>query len=226
MLKGVQGPYQNRYFRLKAGMAIGRKQGDILLDEDPMVSSLHGNVISRQSGRLSLEDAGSSNQFLTNGQKVAKLDLIPGVIFQVGQCVFEVIEVNEDEAKRLAPSKGWRELIFETLERNSGLQASKAAALTPALKIECLEGPNAEDIWFLGFGPRLFGPLCEDIEILEKDSSDVSFEIYQGLTGPYLKSKTSHLTLNNRIISQDTETNLSDGDEIRIGVSVFKVRFT
>lgn len=225
LLKGVQGPYQNHYFRLKAGMVLGRKQGDILLSEDPMVSSLHAYVISRQSGVLSLEDAGSQNQFLTKGMKVPKLDLQPGVIFQVGQSVFEVISVSEDEAKKLLPAKNWRELTLEALERNVDLDPSEAKAFSPALKIEGLEGPNAEDVWVLGFGPRVFGPLCEDIEILENDSADVAFEVYQGLSGPLIRSRTSQLFLNKRNIGQDTETNLSDGDEIKIGVSLFKVRF-
>ena len=225
LLKGVQGPYQNRYFRLKAGMVLGRKQGDILLEEDPMVSSLHGYVIARQSGVLSLEDAGSQNQFLVKGQKVAKLDLRPGVVFQVGRCTFEVVALSEEEARKVSSLKGWRDLVLESLEKNVSLDPSPARALSPMVRIEGVKGPNAEDIWVLGFGPRLFGPLSEDIEILEKDCADVGFEILQGPTGPQVKARTSKAWLNMDVLRLEIGTNLADGDEIRIGSSVFKVRF-
>ncbi len=225
-LRGLEGPYQNRYFRLKPGMALGRKQGDILLQEDPTVSSLHGYVIARQDGSLSLEDAGSQNQFLVGGRKVPKLHLKAGVIFQVGQCVFEVLSVSEQEAKKLTPLKSWREIVFEAFERNVGLPKSAAQPFSPSLRVECLQGPNAEDSWFLGFGPRLFGPLSEDIEILEKESSDSAFEIFQKSDGPYIRSLSSQLTLNQKPLNQNSESRLSDGDEVQIGVSIFKVHYS
>ena len=42
VIKGLAGPYQNKHFRVAAGMGLGRRQGDILLEEDNTISSLHG----------------------------------------------------------------------------------------------------------------------------------------------------------------------------------------
>jgi len=217
------GPYTHKHFFIKPGMTIGRKVGDILLEDDPTISSLHGRVIGRPDGRLFLEDAGSSNQFLMGGRQVAKLELAAGAVFQIGKSVFEVIAVQPQDLAKLSPQKNWKDLVFDHLENNREMGPSVAKPFSPAIKIECLEGPNAEDIWTLGFGPRLFGPACEDIEILENNSADVSFEIFQGDLGPSLRSKTQKLSVNRRFVSIDTEVNLSDGDEIQVGESRFKV---
>lgn len=207
-------------------MTIGRKNGDILLDLDSRVSSLHAHVIARQDGGLTVEDAGSQNQLIYNGAKVPRIDLFPKTTFQIGQSVFEVELMSPEEAQRVAPNLSWKQLILDLLEKNVDLDSSSAKALKPAVKIEAISGPNSEDNWHLGFGPRLFGPLCEDNEILESDSGDIAFEIRQGAEGPMIKSHTTNLTLNKNRLSQNHETYLSDGDEIHLGVSVFKVRLT
>jgi|GEM_PF-2194817 hypothetical protein len=224
MLKGLEGPYKNRYFVLKGGMTIGRKAGDILLENDPMVSSLHGRIIGRDDGRFMLEDAGSQNQFLVSGKQVPKVDLNSGVIFQVGQSMFEVLAVNTEDVEKLSPEKSWKETIFSLLEKNHGMRLD-LRPLSPCVRVDCLLGANADDSWFLGFGPRLFGPLSEDIEILEMNAADVAFEIRQGDYAPCLISKTNELFYNKSLIKLGEKVNLKDGDEIGLGVSLYKIRF-
>lgn len=224
MLKGLEGPYKNRYFVLKGGMTIGRKTGDILLENDPMVSSLHGRIIGRDDGRFMLEDAGSQNQFLVAGKQVPKVDLNSGVIFQVGQSMFEVLAVNTEDVEKHSPEKSWKETIFGLLEKNHGMRLD-LSPLSPCVRVDCLLGANADDSWFLGFGPRLFGPLCEDIEILEMNAADVAFEIRQGDYAPCLISKTNELFYNKSLIKLGEKVNLTDGDEIGLGVSLYKIRF-
>lgn len=223
MLKGLQGPYKNRYFILRAGMTIGRKAGEILLEDDPMVSSLHGRIIGRGDGRFMLEDAGSQNQFLVAGVQVPKVDLNPGVVFQVGQSVFEVFAAKPEEVPLLKPERSWKEVIFDLFEKNHGLRP-QISALTPAVRVECLQGANAEDSWYLGFGPRLFGPICDDIEILEKNASDVAFEIKQGDHGPVLISKSNELFVNRTSVKQGGLWEIRDGDELELGVSLYILR--
>ncbi|MFN9065619.1 MAG: FHA domain-containing protein, partial [Bdellovibrionales bacterium] len=139
LLKGLEGPYKDRYFVLKAGMTIGRKAGDILLEDDPMVSSLHGRIIGRGDGRFMLEDAGSQNQFLVNGLQMPKVDLNEGVIFQVGQSVFEVFSARESDLETLKPEKSWKELIFDLLEKNHNVR-NEAKPLNPAVRVDCTQG--------------------------------------------------------------------------------------
>lgn len=225
LIRGLQGPFKDRYFLLKPGMTIGRKSGDILLENDPMVSSLHGRIIGRSDGRFMLEDAGSQNQFIVNGQQVAKVDLVEGASFQVGMSVFIVMTASPDELARLPIEKSWKDMVFDLLENDMGITIAKPKALEPALRIECLIGANAEDSWVLGFGPRTFGPLCDDIEILEKHTSDIAFEIDQGEHGPELISRTKDLSVNHAEVQEGAKVSLNNGDEIRFGVSLYKVGF-
>jgi pSer/pThr/pTyr-binding forkhead associated (FHA) protein len=221
LIKGLAGPYQNKHFKIASGMTLGRKQGDILLELDNTISSLHGRVILQPNGLLTLQDASSQNQFLVNNQKVESVILIEGAVFQIGQCVFKVLKMTEKEASQLQIEKNWKDLVFEALENNKELGPSAAHALSPPVIVECHQGPSAEFSWFLGFGPRLFGPLCEDIEILEKDSGDHSFEIFQGDHGPHIRVHSQNILINR---SARLEKQLEDGDEIQVGSSIFKIR--
>ncbi len=221
LLKGLAGPYQNKHFKIGLGMSLGRRQGDILLEEDNTVSSLHGRVISLPNGRICLKDAGSQNQFLVNGKRVSRVELADGVVFQVGQCVFQVIETNEKDSPGIKIEKSWKDTVFSALNNNKGITVSKVASLSPPVRIDCVQGPSSDLSWFLGFGPRLFGPLCEDIEILEKDSGDVSFEISQNNDGPCVRALSKNVLVNKKQIS---EKQLEDGDLIQVGSSIFKIR--
>lgn len=221
LLKGLAGPYQNKHFKIAAGMSLGRRQGEILLEEDNTISSLHGRVISLPGGQLCLNDAGSQNQFLVNGKRTSRVDLVEGSVFQVGQCIFQVISASEKQAAGFSMEKSWKDVVFSALENNISTGPSKARAFNPPVRVECIRGPSAEISWFLGFGPRLFGPLCEDIEILEKDSGDVAFEISQNETGPAFTSHSKNVLINSL---QATEKQLEDGDEIQVGSSLFRIR--
>lgn len=221
VIKGLAGPYQNKHFRIAAGMGLGRRQGDILLEADSAISSLHGRVIALPTGQLFLKDAGSSNQFLVQGKRVDTVALIEGTVFQVGQCIFQVLKMSEKEAKGLSLEKSWKAVVYEALENNKGLTVSGAASLNPPVRVDCIQGASADISWYLGFGPRLFGPLCEDIEILEKDSGDVAFEISQALTGPCVRALSQNVLINKHALN---EKQLEDGDEIQVGSSIFKIR--
>lgn len=188
-----------------------------------MVSSLHGRIIGRGDGRFMLEDAGSQNQFIVNGLQMPKVDLNEGVVFQVGQSVFEVFSASEERAAELKPEKSWKELVFDIFEKNHTLR-HEIKPLSPSVRVDCIQGANAEDSWFLGFGPRLFGPVCDDIEILEKNAADVAFEIRQGEYRPVVISKSNELFINKTAVKLGGQWEISDGDEVALGVSLFILR--
>ena len=221
LIKGLAGPYQNKHFKIAAGMSLGRRQGEIILEDDNTISALHGRVISLPDGRLCLTDAGSQNQFLVNGKRVGKVDLVDGVVFQIGQSVFQVIKMTDKQSEGLKIEKNWKDVVFFALNNNKDLPVSPARALNPTVRIDCVQGPSADISWFLGFGPRLFGPLCEDIEILEKDSGDIAFQISQGDQGPFIVPLSKNVLVNKRQVS---EKQLEDGDEVQVGSSIFKIR--
>ncbi len=200
---------------------MGRRQGQIQLPLDSNVSSVHGRVISLPNGQLLLQDAGSQNQFLVNGHKVETVGISEGTRFQVGQSLFEVLRIKESELSQYSVERSWKDAVFAVLKKNSLLGTSSAAPLSPTVQVECLQGPSAETTWLLGFGPRIFGPLSEDISFLEKDSPDQAFEISQGPLGPLIRPLAKKVLINGQSLDEKL---LDDGDEIRVGTSLFKVR--
>jgi pSer/pThr/pTyr-binding forkhead associated (FHA) protein len=63
-------------------LVIGRKRGDLLLD-DPLVSGSHCRVISRD-GTFVLQDLGSTNGTMVDGRLVREVNLRPGAEITVG----------------------------------------------------------------------------------------------------------------------------------------------
>ena len=84
-----------------APVVIGRKRGDLLLD-DPLVSGKHFQVEWRD-GNLHLTDLGSTNGTMVDGSVVQEAQLKPGSEVVVGGCrmVVQVGEESPDEPPTL-----------------------------------------------------------------------------------------------------------------------------
>ncbi len=90
MLVSVGGPYLGKQFPLKIGTnAIGRSEGDILLEEDKQVSRKHCVIIWNDDG-LAVRDQGSTNGTYVGGQRVSESSLAPGDLLVVGGSTFKV----------------------------------------------------------------------------------------------------------------------------------------
>ena len=63
-------------------LVIGRKRGDLLLD-DPLVSSTHAQIIVRNDGFV-IQDMGSTNGTLVDGRLVREAPLRPGSEVAIG----------------------------------------------------------------------------------------------------------------------------------------------
>ena len=81
-------------------MVIGRQDAAINLN-DPRVSSVHARVIREPDGRFRLRDNESKNGIRDSaGQKVAALELKPGLRFGIGESQFEVLAPEPAHAPR------------------------------------------------------------------------------------------------------------------------------
>ena len=89
----LNGPKTDTQIPLFNGFTIGRKKGDLILEDDPKVSGTHAKVSIDNKDQFILVDQNSSNGLILNGRKVKKVALMPGVIFTVGQTEFRVTEV-------------------------------------------------------------------------------------------------------------------------------------
>lgn len=89
----VKGVHQGLTFELKDGLTIGRKDADVLLSEDRMVSRLHAKITIR-AGKALIEDLGSTNGTFLNGRKLAPnapATLNSGDLIQLGSTEIKLI---------------------------------------------------------------------------------------------------------------------------------------
>ncbi len=106
-LEVLSGKHSGVKISVHEGLAIGRKKGDLLLDDDPKVSGLHAKIILDNKNQFVLVDQDSSNGMILSGRKVKKIAMLPGVTFRIGSTHFKVVVEEElnlnPEPPRAAP---------------------------------------------------------------------------------------------------------------------------
>jgi pSer/pThr/pTyr-binding forkhead associated (FHA) protein len=101
-----EGPIRKTLYPLKGPAMIGRSPDNTICIEDPIVSRHHA-MVSCQNGIWSVEDLGSANGVILDGNRVDKMILASGDAFQIGETTFRFIEKNiRDKSDQL----------FQTLE--------------------------------------------------------------------------------------------------------------
>lgn len=221
------GSSQGQKHRARPGLTIGRRQGDILLMDDGKVSGSHGKIELDNKGQVMLVDAGSANGFIINGRRVRKVALLPGLTFCVGDTEFAVIEVGAEAAEALEPRKTWRDHLRESLAKEPAVNRQidgAAQSFTPAVELEFVQGPQADTRVTLGYGPRQAGHGHLDIDLIEPEAPELSFEILPGPGAALLRDHSAgKLTVNRKPVGEDQL--LNEGDVIMIGSSQIKVRY-
>ena len=86
-----EGPIRKTFYPLRGETWIGRSPDNAINLEDPIVSRHHARV-SCQDGIWLVEDLGSANGIISEGNRVDKMVLTSGDVFQIGGTNFRFIE--------------------------------------------------------------------------------------------------------------------------------------
>ncbi len=242
----ITGPKIGSKIRVSNGFTIGRKEGDLILEEDSKVSGTHAKVAVDNKGQFVLIDQKSSNGLILNERKVKKVALMPGVIFTVGQTQFRVIK--DDLAADVATppqakfpealpsfevpisraSLTWREKIVEFWEQKEPMlsipsEEQVVEAFSPALVLDFIEGVQADEKITLGYGPRQAGFDHLDINLLDPTIPPEAFLLKPGPGSvEFLDLTHGRILVNNRPCEM---TFLEEGDIISVGQTKIKVRY-
>lgn len=227
------------------GFSIGRKTGDLLLEDDPKVSGLHAKMGLDGKGQFVLFDQGSSNGFVMAGRRVKKIAMLPGVSFRIGSTNFQVIQ---DDVAKVAPlsvnpvseaigtppepprelkKKSWRDRLVETLNSQEDVvpisRPVKLGAFSPALAFDFIEGIQADQNITLGYGPRQAGFGHLDIDLIDPKIPDVAFDLLPGPGSVEIRDLSGgKMLINGRPLESHF---LEEGDLITIGQTKIKVRY-
>jgi pSer/pThr/pTyr-binding forkhead associated (FHA) protein len=240
-LKVVAGARQgfNVSLNQDSPLVIGRKRGDLLLD-DPLVSSSHAQIMSRNDGWV-IQDLGSTNGTLVDGRLVREAPLRPGSEIAIGNTrlvLFVGLEdaaisgIEEDSTRKTATEIAWL-LDEELVELNASPDRTTSGSdvidqdlrLPPGLRaaVECVAGSDAGKVFRFTRGNVSIGRKTGEIPLtdLEISRRHAVIEVF-GREMIFLRDLGStNGTYHNG--QRVTVSRLHNGDTIGIGRSVLKL---
>ena len=101
-----EGAIRKTLYPLRREIFIGRSPSNAISLEDPLVSRHHAKV-NCQDGIWMVEDLGSTNGIIFEGNRVDKMLLTSGDVFQIGETTFRFIQKEIQKG---------RDQLFETVE--------------------------------------------------------------------------------------------------------------
>ncbi|NOY25319.1 MAG: FHA domain-containing protein [Oligoflexia bacterium] len=242
-LKVVSGARQGLNVPLSATepLIIGRKRGDLLLD-DPLVSGSHAQIIPRDDGWV-IQDLGSTNGTLVDGRLVREVPLRPGAEISIGNSrlvlFIGLAEASVDgEAARQKTHRNQLEIAWLLDEELVELQASSEQTRSPAdvidqdlrlppglnAVVEVVAGADAGKVYRFTRGNITIGRRMGEVPLtdLEVSRRHSVVEVF-GREMIFLRDlgSTNGTYHNGRQIGV---SRISDGDTIGVGRSVLKLR--
>jgi pSer/pThr/pTyr-binding forkhead associated (FHA) protein len=222
----VEGPDAGVRLRVAPNLTLGRSKADIII-RDPKISGTHAQVQSDARGQLLLIDLDSANGLYINGLRVKKVAFLHGVIFSIGRTQFRVVQAEGvDKSQEVERIDGWCSALRDSLinaECNNQTISDKFLSFSPTIKLNFIEGIQAESEIILGYGPRKFGSDSLDIEILDKDAPKEAFEIHpQEGAAEFINKAPGHVYINEKSISNKI---IQEGDLISFGSTLIKISY-
>ncbi len=206
----IDGPQRGTRISIRSGTTIGRKDGDLLID-DPKLSVRHAQVHWRNDEWV-LSDLGSSNKIKVDGSRYDEVVLYAGLVFTVGSTAIEVFERPATAQLKQNPKKeessehftgsaiqvvaetlSWKELLSGLISRARSAPLRNQPTVRPLpsiLRFEFLSGPQLGAVWTIGYGPRSIGQNPFDLGLV-----DVAAERPLGQPCFIIDSNKSQITL-------------------------------
>jgi hypothetical protein len=94
-------------------LTLGRAAASDLVIDDPRVNLIHARVVPGNGGGWELRGVGMSRMILADGSGVDRLELTPGVRFEVGGTGVECVRVDGEGKSQKANSKSEDDMLTE-----------------------------------------------------------------------------------------------------------------
>jgi hypothetical protein len=99
-----EGPRRGKYYPIKHGTVIGRKEGSLILD-DPKVSSRHAKFTIEDEDFV-IWDLGTSNGTMVNGRKIREAtSLVENDLIKIGESVFVIKLLDAKPMRKTTATK-------------------------------------------------------------------------------------------------------------------------
>lgn len=221
-------------------LIIGRKRGDLLLD-DPLVSGTHAQLVPKDDGWV-IQDLGSTNGTLVDGRLIREQVLQPGAEIAIGNSrlvLFVGLEAADPDLKQSdsgrsnAVELAWL-LDEELVELKGSVDRTRSATdvidqdlrLPPGLNavVECVAGADSGQVYRFTRGNITIGRKTGEIPLsdLEISRRHAVIEVF-GREMIFLRDlgSTNGTYHNGQRVSV---SRLRNGDTIGVGRSVLKLQ--
>lgn len=219
----LSGELAGKSIEIKDGLTIGRKIGDLILN-DPRVSALHAIVKKTKKSQFVIFDNKSANGIKINKKIHTKFLLEKNQILTIGDTKLRVVEINNEQIKL---QNEWEKILANVL-LNKNLKCQnipkKIIPFNPALKLTFLEGIQTNETFVLGYGPRIIGTTSLDILIYEPNAPDNCFTL-EPIENNKILFRTEHPS---QVLLNKTETSteeIKNKDLIYIGFTTIQIYF-
>ena len=223
----LTGPLMGNKYTVFDGLRIGRREGEILLPDDSKVSGLHAKIQKDSKGNLALMDLGSANALVLNERRVKKVALIVGVTFRVGETLMVVGEASSSQPAQLINVKSWQDRVQDYLSASllkNSKDRSFGQTFTPVVKLDFLQGVQAETSLLCAYGPRTAGAGHLDIDLLDPEAPEKCFRILPGPGVAFLEDHSFGRLLVNDLPPVENQP-LTEGDLLRIGGTLIRIGY-
>lgn len=235
-IRVLEGPHKGTRVAVRDGLLIGRKEGDLIL-QDPKLSVRHARV-EHKDGEWILIDLGSSNKIKVDGTRYAEVVLYAGLQFVIGSTTLEVVE-----RQRANKAKGefeftsslevpiesvtWKEILAGVLAKVRSLPATpprqRLKPFPSVVKMEFVTGPQHGTIWHVGYGPREIGARSFDLSLIDDAAAESSFHLdTAGGKVLFHAAPGASVRLNGQPATIEP-TELRSGDRIELGKTRIRV---
>lgn len=247
----LSGKNRGKRYELTPGLEIGRKIGNLIIEDDPKVSARHARVELGQRGILILRDLDSANGIFLGEKRLKKISLVSGISFRVGNTELQVLDEKklgippteitpmptqniENSAKLISvnenlPPKpqttttklGMLKEILRPLLKPDAIVLSQAFPRLVVLQF--VSGCQLDQKIYLGYGPRRAGFCHYDLSLTDPKAPDLAFQISCEHSRILLDDLSHYeVKLNNSYFEQSF---LKEGDVISFANSQIRVGF-
>lgn len=178
-LKIASGAQTGQVIPISSPLILGREEGDVLISDDS-ISNPHAEVEIHE-GRRFLKDLESRNGIVCEGEKVSRLVLEEGVVFNLGSVQFIVQNEGEDQldlshahAVSLEVNEG--RFLEEELDNISD-SAKKLVFLDHPIKLKFEKGIQKGVVWNISYLPRKIGSQDADLPLIYPELQNTGFEL-------------------------------------------------
>ncbi len=160
-LEVLDGTQKGQKIPVNNGLSLG--QNAPLLFYDPEMSQMHA-VASLDHKNSWIIECLAPNKLRLGSEEVARLALMEGLIFHIGQTGFKVIQ------RQSISYESWDEGLEDWLKNNPGKSvSSEIFFFAGVVRLTFVQGPQFEEFYTLSYGPRTMGFNSLDLNV--KDPS-------------------------------------------------------